>query len=217
MRSASTISIIICTCNRAAALQATLRSVGNLTIPEGFQGELIVVDNASTDGTAIVVRGTRLSNLAVRYTFEPKRGQSNARNAGLAEARGEIILFTDDDVRPSPDWIVRMTAPLVGGGCDAVVGNISLAPDLVRPWLTAQHKLWLATPENQFPRRPLELIGANMGFRRFVLERVPAFDPELGPGALGFGDDTLFSSQLHEAGFRMEFVDPATVIHHLEP
>jgi len=45
------------------------------------------------------------------------------------------------------------------------------------------------------------MIGANMGFSRVVLSKVPRFDPELGPGALGFGDDTLFSLQVEQAGF----------------
>ena len=56
-----------------------------------------------------------------------------------------------------------------------------------------------------------------MGFRRSVLERVPAFDTELGPGALGFGDDTLFGWQLSEAGFRIGYARSAGVIHHVNP
>ena len=53
-----------------------------------------------------------------------------------------------------------------------------------------------------------------MGIHRSVLRRVPAFDPELGPGALGFGDDSLFSWQLCEAGLRLLFVPDAIVEHH---
>jgi cellulose synthase/poly-beta-1,6-N-acetylglucosamine synthase-like glycosyltransferase len=62
-----------------------------------------------------------------------------------------------------------------------------------------------------------ELLGANMGFRRSVLERVPAFDTELGPGALGFGDDTLFGWQLSKAEFRIGYAPSAGVIHHVNP
>ena len=56
-----------------------------------------------------------------------------------------------------------------------------------------------------------------MGFHRSVLRQVPAFDPELGAGALGFGEDTLFSWQLDEAGFRLRSVPEALVEHHPEP
>ena len=53
-----------------------------------------------------------------------------------------------------------------------------------------------------------------MGFNRYVLDRVPEFDTELGPGALGFGDDGLFSWQLEEAGFRIGEAPEALVTHH---
>jgi GT2 family glycosyltransferase len=62
----------------------------------------------------------------------------------------------------------------------------------------------------------VEIFCANMGIRRAVLEKVPAFDPELGPGALGFGEDSLFSWQLALAGFRLGFVKEAVVVHHLD-
>jgi exosortase C (VPDSG-CTERM-specific) len=61
-----------------------------------------------------------------------------------------------------------------------------------------------------------EMIGANMAFRRRVLERVPRFDDELGPGALGYGDDSLFSWQLEQAGFAMGRAPEAVVEHHFE-
>lgn len=56
-----------------------------------------------------------------------------------------------------------------------------------------------------------------MAFHTKVLARVPAFDTELGPGALGFGDDTLFSDQLRVAGYRIVWVPDAIVDHHPHP
>jgi GT2 family glycosyltransferase len=61
-----------------------------------------------------------------------------------------------------------------------------------------------------------EMVGANMAFHRRVLERVPKFDEELGPGALGFCDDSLFSWQLEAAGFRLGRATAAVVEHHCE-
>jgi len=58
------------------------------------------------------------------------------------------------------------------------------------------------------------MVGANMAFSRSVLEQVPAFDVELGPGALGFGDDTLFSQQLKIPGYRIAAAPDAVVEHH---
>ena len=60
------------------------------------------------------------------------------------------------------------------------------------------------------------MVGANMAFSRAVLEKVGGFDPELGPGALGFGDDSLFASQILKAGFRVHNGTDVVLEHHFE-
>jgi glycosyltransferase involved in cell wall biosynthesis len=185
-------------------------------MPDGWTAELLVIDNGSTDNTRAVVNETRLDNLKLRYVSEPKPGQSLARNTGLSAAQGEIILFTDDDVRPAPDWLEKMVTPLMEGTCDAVVGTVREAGHLQRSWMEPFHKVWVAIPAGNGDTER-ELVGANMGFRRSVLQRVPAFDTELGAGALGFGEETLFSWQLCEAGYRLRKVSDAVIVHHFEP
>ena len=211
------ISVVICTHNRATDLQRTLETLGLCDMPSGWKVEVIVVDNASTDQTARMVQTATLKNATLRYLYEPKKGLSNARNAGLASARSEFILFTDDDVLVAEDWIEQMVFPLVNDRCDAVTGQVTLAPHLLRPWMSPMHRLWLASSSDaELHEGKRELIGANMGFRRPVLERVPAFDPELGAGALGAGEETLFGWQLSQAGFRIECVPNARVVHQLD-
>jgi len=212
----TSVSIIICTRDHAESLRATLEALGRVFVPERWTVEVLVVDNGSTDPTPAVVREARLSTMTVRYVLESRPGQSRARNAGLAVARGDIILFTDDDVRPAPDWLERLVTPLLEQSCDAVVGRIEAAESLHRTWMQPVHKVWVTIPVATGDTEP-EMVGANMGFRRTVLERIPAFDPELGPGALGFGDDTLFSWQLEAAGFRLRRIADAGVVHHFEP
>jgi GT2 family glycosyltransferase len=211
------VSVVICTHNRAAGLARTLESLKMCRIPSGWSAEVIVVDNASTDDTAGMLRNNTPKNAVLRYAYEPKQGLSNARNAGLANARGEIILFTDDDVLVAEDWVEQMVFPMVNGKCDAVTGQVTLAPHLIRPWMTPMHKVWLASSSDaELHEGKKELIGANMGFRRSVLERVPAFDPELGAGALGAAEETLFGWQLSQAGLRVECAPNARVVHHLD-
>ncbi len=195
------VSIIITTRNRAPHLRETLLSFQPLQASKELAAELLVVDNGSTDETAAVVRGTRLPQMGVRYLSEPEPGQSNARNSGMANTSGEIILFTDDDVRVPPDWIGKMCGPIAGGEADAVAGGIKLAPHLLRSWMKGVHRGWLAVSDEDYLPTEVAMTGANMAFSRKVLAKVPAFDPELGPGALGFCDDTLFSYQLNQAGF----------------
>lgn len=211
----ASISIIICTRNRAASLARTLEAVGVVTLPAAT--ELLVVENASTDDTETTASGACPANaVPVRYLREPRRGLAKARNTGLAAATGDVIVFTDDDVRPEREWLTRLTAPIFSGEADAVAGGVRLAPHLVRPWMSAYHRAWLAGTEDLDPQHPSRMVGANMAIARTVLERVPSFDPELGAGALGCGEDTLFTLQIREAGYRIAAALDAIVEHHFE-
>jgi glycosyltransferase involved in cell wall biosynthesis len=208
------VSIIITTRNRAGHLCDTLGSFNGLHVPEHLPTELLVVDNASTDETGSVIKSSRLLQLPIRYLFESKPGQSNARNSGMANTTGEVILFTDDDVHVPEDWLESMSKPILSAQTDAVAGGVSLAKSLLRPWMSSRHKGWLASTEGLNSTSPQSMFGANMAFRRDVLTKVPNFDPELGPGGLGFGDDYLFSVQLLKAGYRICSNFGCAVEHH---
>jgi glycosyltransferase involved in cell wall biosynthesis len=210
-------TIIICTRDRADSLRATLESIGRVTVPAGWVIELLIVDNGSTDHTERVSREAVLPNMQVRYLREPRRGKGYAYNSALSAAAGEILLFTDDDVRAPIDWISRMCRELVTDEADAVAGGVRLAGHLERPWLKGEVRGWVACTDDIDPQRPSRLVGANMAIARRVLERVPAFDVELGPGALGFFDETLFSQQLLEAGYRIAAALDVEVEHHPDP
>src|SRR4051812_41821624 len=91
-------SVVIATYNRAADLRETLASLAALR-PDG-PWEAIVVDNNSTDGTRALVEELAPGFPApLRYAFESTQGRSAALNTGIAQARGEIVVTTDDDVR----------------------------------------------------------------------------------------------------------------------
>jgi len=209
------VSIILCTHNRASGLQETLEAFGKLQIPSGCTVELILVDNGSTDETARVTQSAKLQNLEVHYLYHARRGKANALNLALTHARGDIILTTDDDVIVPEDWVHQMVFPIVNGGYDAVIGRIRPSPHLLRDWLTPTHRSMIASnDEIDVQNGTYEFIGASMGFRRSVLERVPNFDTELGPGsALGLGEDTLFGWQLLEAGFKITYARATSVLH----
>lgn len=210
-------SIIICTRDRSAHLRETLRSLSRVSVPPGVTSELIVVDNASTDDTWELVSSFPLGNMPLCPVREHQPGQSLARNTGLAAAKGDIILFTDDDLRFPKDWLESMCRPLRAAVADAVAGPVVLAPHLERAWMEPIHRYWLAETEPDAPDKHHNMVGANMAFLRTVLARVPGFDPALGPGALGFADDTLFSRQLWAAGLKVAFEQSAPVEHHFQP
>ncbi len=209
-------SIIICTYNRAADLRQTLAAINQVCVPGQISAELLVIDNGSTDATAEVVAASHSPNVPLRYVLEPRRGKGYAYNRGMMEAEGEVFLFTDDDVRPPSDWIEGMCGPILRGETDAVAGGVRIAPHLERGWMKREHRCWLASTDWIESPVAQSMVGANMAFSKAVLTKVSGFDTELGPGALGFYDETLFAWQLKEAGFRIVAALDLAVDHHFE-
>jgi len=205
----SRISVIICTRNNADSLAITLEHFGRIKSLEPQSFELIVIDNASDDHTNQVVRKSKRI-MKLRYIYENRIGLSHARNTGVNSAIGDAILFTDDDVIPSPDWISRMASPLLSGQCHSITGRIRLASCSKKLWMKPMHELWLASARTVAP----SLVGACMGIHRSVLTKIPAFDTELGAGAIGFAEETLFSMQLDVAGYSRKLLESDCVVHY---
>ncbi len=100
------LSIIICTYNRADYLRDTLLSVLD-TEAEPAKFEVLIIDNNSSDETEAVTQHfiDSYSQFSVRYIKETSQGLSHARNRGIAEAAGQVLLFLDDDISAHPSFI----------------------------------------------------------------------------------------------------------------
>ena len=98
------LSLILCTWNNADRLRITLDAIAQCDVPEGLRWELVLVNNNCTDGTDAVA-AEFAERLPLHLVHEPTPGLSHARNAGLAAATGDLVVFTDDDVRPYPKWL----------------------------------------------------------------------------------------------------------------
>ena len=208
-----TVSVILCSHNRAGHLGKTLQSLRRVAVPEDWEVELLLVDNASTDATPEVMRAFGHPRMSVRVLREEKQGVSHARNHAVREARGQVLLFTDDDLRFPSDWIEGMATPILQDGADAVAGGVELAEKIRADWMTPLHRSMLASTERIDPNDPKMVVGANMAISREVFETIPGFDPELGPGQLGLGGEVLLLLQMREAGFRIETALDAVVKH----
>jgi glycosyltransferase involved in cell wall biosynthesis len=191
-----------------------------VSLPANGSTELVVVDNGSTDETATVVRSFSRPGLLVRYVLEARRGKGHAYNAGIAAARGRVLLFTDDDMRFPHEWIEGMCGPIFAGEVDAVAGGVRIADHLERPWMHEMHRLFIGGQTDTLTQENFDLQGTSMAVGRNVIEKVPAFDDELGPGSptgLWSGEETLFSWQVVKAGFRVKLCKDVCVEHHFDP
>src|SRR5262245_41854295 len=118
-------TVAICTRNRAALLEET---VGHAVAEaRRSDGEALVVDNASTDATpALLADLERRHAPTLRTVREPELGLSAARNRALAEARGPVVAFLDDDALPCAGWLARLCEPYRDPGVACVGGRIRL-------------------------------------------------------------------------------------------
>ena len=182
------ISVILCTHNRCRSLAEALESIAASTHPEVIEWEVLVVDNNSSDLTCQVVESfCHRPRSRFRYLFEPRPGKSHALNAGVREARGDILAFVDDDVTVEPTWLQNLTSPLKFGEWAGVGGRILPARAFSPPrWLSLESKYALAPlaifdlgkVAHELNESP---FGTNMAFHKRMFEKYGGFRTDLGP------------------------------------
>jgi glycosyltransferase involved in cell wall biosynthesis len=182
------ISIIVCTYNRADYLYDALESIASNDFPRNDY-EIILVNNNSTDNTEEKCKlfAANFPEVNFRYFTENKQGLSFARNKGIAESKGDFLVFLDDDVVVKPDYLRNLKSNLDNTpDMMAFGGKITPRFEAGHPpkWLNRwMYSLISATnrPDKtrKYGKRKYP-IGANMGFKRQCLEKSGYFNTELG-------------------------------------
>ena len=206
------VSLIISTRNRAPSLERCLETVR--LIRGDTPWELVVVDNGSTDDTAEILRGfAQRSRVRMRVVSEPIPGLSRARNAGARAARGEVLIFTDDDCYIQSDFIEQYRGIFADPALGFAGGRIMLHDRSDFP-LTINE----SDAEQRFPaERPVPcgiIQGANMAFRRQALERAGGFDERLGSGTAFPAEDWDMLTRVGALGWSGGYFPGPTVSHH---
>lgn len=221
------ISLVVCTYNRSGSLLKTLESIAQSTVPPDFFWELLIVDNNSTDNTRSLVEAFGKSvALNVRYLFEPKQGLSHARNCAIANAKGDLIVFTDDDVLVDPHWFEEVVKPFAEPECTAVGGKIIAVWNSKRPKWFSEHGPYaldkaiisfdMGNQDSDLQRAP---FGANMAFRKEAFEKFGGFRTDLGRQGndVMVGEDTELTRRMLKGGARFRYASRAIVYHPVEP
>lgn len=223
-------TVLIATYNRAALLDETLTFLARMQVSPALQWDAIVVDNNSSDETRQVVeRHIPHFPVRLRYLFEPAQGRSSALNAGIRQAEGRVLAFTDDDVRIADGWLDAATAPLVGPDSSLAYTGGPVRPiwgAAPPPWLDLQRgDLWGTIAIQNHGSEPFIYeerrkvpLGANMAVRRDVFDRVGGFRPDLGRtgGRLLLGQEVPeLLLRVRGKGLRGMYVPAMEVQHHI--
>ena len=213
-------SIIICTHNRAGDLKVNLPFIDLLTYPRDAY-EVLVIDNGSDDDTAEVVSAFVESNKSLSYLQEDILGLSHARNCGIAAAKGDYIVFLDDDARPERDWLLQLDKGFQTPSVACVGGR-------VLPFFTTQKgwPAWLPGRlqgfftvvnypfqcELHYPGYP---AGTNLALRKTALAEVGPFSISLGRNgeSLLSMEEVELCLRIERAGYRILYL-PDAIVHH---
>jgi hypothetical protein len=203
-------------------VEQTLQSFTRLQIPAGLEWEVVVVNNNSPDNTAAVL-DSFASRLPLRHFLETRQGIAHARNRAAREARGDIVLWTDDDVQVKSNWLagyVRAFAQYPE--CDFFGGPVELNFEGNPPaWLLVgldaiggalgQVQVKSARPIGEDAQLP---FNCNMAVRREHHLSMP-YDTRYGRSAGGLvsGEETVFLRELLAKGVQGRWLTDVPVLH----
>jgi O-antigen biosynthesis protein len=199
------VSVVVCTYNSASTLPECVESLLALRYP---CCEIIVVNDGSRDETREI-----LERYPVRAIHVANGGLSRARNLGAEAATGEIVAYTDADVRVDPDWLTYLVAKLqephfmVAGGPNLVPPEDGPIAQEVGAAVGGPNEVLLDDGEAE------HVPGCNMAFWRCALDEIGGFDAEY----TAAGDDVDVCWRLMELGYKIGFHPSAIVWHHRRP
>jgi GT2 family glycosyltransferase len=206
------VSLVICTRDRAAYLRACLAAVSAMRPAVAW--ELVLVDNGSSDDTPrVLAEFAAAAAFPVTLVREARPGLAAARNAGVAAARGALLVFTDDDCYPEPDFLDRWAEVFADPAVAFGAGRILLHDPDDYPITIRTDTVFTPIDPHGFIEPGL-VQGANMAFRRDVVWAVGGFDPALGPGSVFNFEDLDMSSRAAAAGYAGGFFPGPVVRHH---
>lgn len=215
-------TVLFATRNGQRTLPLTLDAFCAIEDPPGGW-KLVVVDNGSNDGSRDVL-ARYAERLPLTCVVEETPGKNAALNRGLDCIEGDLVILTDDDVVPAPDWLLRMRAaaderPEYALFSGPIIPRWETPPD---PWITAWVPLGptftiLDPSAPAGPAQSFRVFGPNMAVRTDVFAAGHRFDPGIGPRGRDYamGSETEFVRRVLRAGFSAWFVPDAVVEHYI--
>ncbi len=217
--SSASLTIAICTYNRAELLKDCLNSIANQP-SVGIEWSVLVVDNNSTDETQTVCDEFVDQFFLFRVVVEKQQGLSYARNRAVAESSSEWIAFIDDDAILTDQWLKTAEEEIVKNRFDAIGGPYFAWHRSVSPprWFK---DCW----ESVTPNQPsgTEMIegfptGGNCLIKRTWCQKVP-FATHLGmvENKIAYGEETLFFSTIRSLGASIGWNNSLSIQHYVRP
>ncbi|MEO6684264.1 MAG: glycosyltransferase family 2 protein [Ginsengibacter sp.] len=215
------ISLVICTYNRSRYLPGSLESIKLQSYDKNLF-EVIVIDNASTDDTAPIVKTFIFENpnIHISYYYEKNKGLSFARNRGIAEAKSPLIAYVDDDVILTPDYLMELMTffdsnPAAAGAGGKVIPKYESGTEPV--WMSKYlygfvgnvnhgNEVKLFSPDMKYP------AGCNMIYKKDILQKAGGFNNDLRFRS----DDKYIFYKVREVSDKIFYLPDAWLYHYID-
>lgn len=219
------LSVVLCTYNNADSLDKTLAQLDKQQFETNIQIEYLIIDNNSSDNTADIVEQYCEKNSSFIYIFEANQGLSHARNTGALRAKGEYLLFTDDDAELPNNWIQQYLDIIHDHAPVCAYSKIAVIWDQPKPWwyISAFRAYFV---ELDYGNSTLdikdihhEFFGKNFCVLKNEIISQGGFDPKLGRMGtkLVAGEETMIYRKIIAAQKKVIYFPNASVGHRLKP
>jgi len=219
------VSVIIPTCGRP---QMLLDCVASILSNDFKDFEIIIIDQDRERSLQAALTRRFPSDRRLVYLVLDQPQASRARNLGTQHARGEIVVFSDDDIEVERHWLQAYVDAFAACAGEPVVVGGRLDPLWLAPkpgWLPERkaYLLGIYDKDGGFRLMPHldQPIGANFAVHRKIIDDVGPFDERLGPSyarkrGMIFGEDALFSMRARQARYSV-YYQPAARSWHKMP
>lgn len=220
------LTVIICTYNREKYIRPLLESIAANTLPKS-EYEILLVDNNCTDNTQQVCEHFAMAHpdITFRYVVEKEQGLSAAKNKGIRESKGDLIVYVDDDALVDTNYLndyvqFFATHPKVmalGGPIEPLYETEE--PTWMTPYTKALLTAWMnygdkprEYPKGRYPG------GGNAAYRKIVFEKVGLFNTALGRkgNLLSASEEKDIFDKMHALGMKVMYI-PGPILHHCIP
>lgn len=234
----TSVSIIICTVGRLQGLKVLLEAINSQLDVAIEELEVLVIDNSLNLGNPMENNSSSKTATFInqikndfRFTLhchvEPVKGLSRARNCGILIAKGDILLFTDDDCIPAANWIGKILNSYKTNKWDGFGGRVlAIEPQIGIPsWINANRDIFwgplcnydLGSDTKKYCSNMYPFVGANMAVKSDTFKKIGLFRIDLGHGTGSVGEDTEFFTRMRQAKLTIWYGGDALMYHHIHP
>lgn len=214
------LSIVFSTFKSENILEKSLKAY--CKIQTNYAWELLIIDNACRDETRKVIEKFQ-KDLPIVFLEQPKQGKNNALNKALPLIKGDLVMFTDNDIIPSID-LIDIYVDAGKKNPDVSIFSGKILPDIALPlWIDQSwHRIRSALGiydkgEADLAILPQDVWGGNMMLRNEVFKQGYSFNTRVGPSGKNYimGSETELLLKLENAGYKALYVAKCTVFHQI--